>query len=581
MLTWMFGVARTRPARRSEPSSRFVRLALENLEDRAVPATAFVQTNLVSDVANVAQVTDANLQNPWGLAVNPAGDFRVANAASGTVTLYQGDVNGSAFVAESTVIGTPIDPNQNRVAPTGMVFNSTTSFVVNGKPVPYIFAGLDGTLSATNAANHAQIVAAVQGAVYTGLAIGTNRSGTFLFAANPNGGRIDVFNNTFQQVLLAGNFADPNLSSNYAPFNVANVNGSLFVTYENRQDTVHGGVIDVFDTNGNLTGRFAANGPLNAPWAVAQAPASFGDFGNALLVGNFGDGHISAFDSTNGNYLGQLNGTNGQPVVIERLWQLSFGNGSSAGDAGTLYFTSGLNAEKDGLVGSLKPYVPPATGSFVNQLYLDLLNRPADAAGLAYWNGLLGSGVSRQLVVTQIAKTVEHEHVEVNSFYVKLLRRSADTAGLNYWSAKLAGGTTLEEIATGMAGSPEYYQVHGGTDGSFIASVYVDALGRLPEADGLAYFSAEMQGGVTSGQVASQIFASDEFKRDRIASFYQAFLRRAPEEKGILFFLSALKNGGRDEQVIEAIVASDEYFAHLAGLGNGSLSGGGSGGLWW
>ena len=194
------------------------------------------------------------------------------------------------------------------------------------------------------------------GAVYKGLALGN-----FLYATNFHEARVDAFDKTFAPASLSGSFTDPNIPAGFAPFGIANIGGSLYVTYakqdEDQHDDVKGpgnGYVDVFDTNGTLVRRFASQGTLNSPWAVVRAPAGFGSLGDTILVGNFGDGHINAFDPNSGNLLGAL--TDGHhPIAIDGLWGLSFGNGASAGDVNTLFFTAGPGDEEHGLFGSLQP----------------------------------------------------------------------------------------------------------------------------------------------------------------------------------------------------------------------------------
>jgi uncharacterized protein (TIGR03118 family) len=603
MLEWIFGASQARQPRRDGSLARH-RLFLESLEDRTLLATSFTQTNLISDVAGLAQFTDPNLRNPWGVAVASTGDFWVANAGSDTITLYKGDVNGSAVSRDTPIIKTPIDPRNNQVAPTGLVLNSTRDFNVAfpgySGPASYFIAGLDGTITAiaptfaittytTAAAYQAQVVAAIPNAVYTGLALGNNASGNFLYAANAAAGRIDVFNDTFQLVSVPGAFADSTLPAGFAPFNVANINGTLFVAYKSTATPDAGGVIDTFDTTGNFLSRFAAGSNLNAPWAVVQAPSGFGSYGNDILVGNFGDGHISAYD-TSGNYLGQLTGQTGQPIAIERLWQLTFGNGTTAGNSSTLYFSSGLNAEKDGLFGSLTA-VQPSQPLFVTQVYADLLHRAPDAGGLAYWNGLLSRGATRQDVVSGIENSGEFRGVEVTNLYEQLLHRAPDTTGLNFWSIQLAAGKTVEQVAAGIAGSAEFFQTQGGgTDAGFLTALYQDALGRAVDASGQAFFTPKLQSGVTTAQVAAAVFASQEFKTDQVQSYYLAFLSRPADASGLQFWVATMLNGTRDEQVVMGIMASDELFSKLGQLplnttpqpgSSATPTGTGSGGILW
>jgi uncharacterized protein (TIGR03118 family) len=549
---------------RPERGRRSARPALEKLEDRTAPAVGFFQTNLVSDLSGVAAITDTNLKNPWGMAVLPNGSFWVSNAASGTVTLYSGDVNGSAPQVNFPVITLPHASGTSIAQPTGQVFNPTSSFMVNGVPATTIVDGLDGTITAIapnpfTGALQATLEVSTPGAVYTGLALAPNSSGNFLFAADPAQGRIDVFNSSFQQVALSGNFTDPNLPAGLVPFNVVPINGVLFVTYNLKTNRFAGNVVDTFDTNGNFIGRFASGSNLVAPWAVVMAPGNFGVFSNDLLIGNFGDGRINVYNPSNGAFLGQLTGINSQPIAVERLWQLSFGNGTTAGSADILYFTGGLNQERDGLFGALQP----ATSNqlFINQAYNDLLHRPADQFGLAYWNALMSAGAGRQQIVLGIESSLEFRTNEVTTLYEQFLHRLPDPAGLNFWVQDLALGARVEQVAAGITGSLEFFLDSGGTTAGFLNSIYADALGRLPT--GQTPFAAALAQGVTTEQVSAVIFSSTEFRQDDVRGFYLSYLRRQADSFGLSFFVNAMAQGAADEQVIAAIVGSNEYFARL------------------
>jgi uncharacterized protein (TIGR03118 family) len=238
----------------------------------------------------------------------------------------------------------------------------------------FIFATEDGTISAWNLAladltkaqlviDNSQVPSAADGAVYKGLALGNNASGLFLYATNFRSAKIDVFDSTFKQITpstapISGSFSDPELPSGYAPFGIANIRGNLFVSYalQNAQkhDDLAGkghGFIDVYDTSGNLIRRFASKGRLNSPWGMVEAPLNFGSSSGAILVGNFGDGKINSFSSSNGTPVETLMGDKGE-LTIDGLWALSFG-GFMNSDPGTLYFTSGPNGESDGLYGAI------------------------------------------------------------------------------------------------------------------------------------------------------------------------------------------------------------------------------------
>jgi uncharacterized protein (TIGR03118 family) len=341
----------------------------------AKPAT-FQQTNLVSDVANppggAPVVQDANLKNPWGVSFGPQTPFWVSDQAAGVTTLYTSNADGSTAAKVPLTVTIPPAPPATQGTPTGQVANTTTDFQLNGSPALFIFASLDGNITAWNrsAGTTAVVESPNPGSVYTGLAIGSSTAGNFLYAANVAQGRIDVFDKNFQHATAPGGFLDPNLPpgvTTFVPFNVQNLGGTLYVTYENRADREHGGIVDAFDTSGNFLRRVVTGG-VNAPWGLAIAPATFGPFGGALLVGNFGlgDGKINAYNPMTGKFLGYVTDANGLPLAFERLWTLTFGNGVTGGKD-VLFFTAGINAEKDGLFGSIRfvapaPPLPPPPG---------------------------------------------------------------------------------------------------------------------------------------------------------------------------------------------------------------------------
>jgi uncharacterized protein (TIGR03118 family) len=345
-------------------------------------STIFQMTKLVSDLPGVASVTDPNLVNPWGIAFSPTSPFWIADNGTHKSTLYNG-----AGAIQSLVVGIPAPTGAAAGDPTGQVFNGTTDFnLPNGSPALFIFATEDGTIVGWNAASgtngaivadRSAVPAAGSGAVYKGLAIASNASGNFLYATNFRAGTIDVFDKNFGIMLLAGSFADPNMPAGYAPFGIQNIGGDIYVTYAKQDAAKHddvggagSGLIDVFDANGNLKRRLASGtaaggtlAVLNSPWGMALAPANFGAFSNALLVGNFGDGHINAFNLTTGAPLGQLQDPSGAtPIVVPGLWGLAFGNGGAAGTPNVLFFTAGIgsgptfqnNIETHGLFGSLQ-----------------------------------------------------------------------------------------------------------------------------------------------------------------------------------------------------------------------------------
>jgi uncharacterized protein (TIGR03118 family) len=334
----------------------------------AAGANVYVRHDLVSDQAGLADVTDPNLVDPWGVSFSATGPFWVSNTGKGNSTLY----NGSGAITP-TVVTVPAAAAGKQGTPTGQVFNGGTGFVLaNGSPARFIFSTEDGTISAWNGGTLAAIMAdnSASGAVYYGLAIGTNAAGaTLLYAPNFTTGNIDVFDSKFAPAKVSGSFADPSLPAGYAPFNIWPLGGKLYVAYA-KQGPLSGvagagsGQVAIFDFDGNLQKHLVSGGPLNAPWGLAIAPSTFGAFGGSLLVGNFGDGTINAFDLSTGAAQGSLQGTDGNPIVFSGLWALIFGNGGSGGDRNTLYITAGVGGLAHGLLSSLAP--PAAILSVVN-----------------------------------------------------------------------------------------------------------------------------------------------------------------------------------------------------------------------
>jgi len=381
-------------ATRCADSAPHALLPLE--QRRLMSATVFEQTNLVSDQPGVALNLDTTLQNAWGISAAPAaGAFWVSSAGKGLSELYLGDIKGSA-------IAQPFKVSIPGGSPTGQVFNinqplmgtgNSTDFSVTdgthtGASV-FLFATKTGKIVGWNPAvgpasdtpfGPLSTVGEVgfqsrNGAIYTGLASGNVGNSHFLYAADFHNGRIDVIDGRFHKTNLAGTFRDSNTPSGFAPFNIQHLGGKLYVTYA-QQDAArdggdvagHGkGFVDVFDTSGHLLQRLVSHGELNAPWGVAIAPAGFGKFAGDLLVGNFGDGHIDAFGLNGHNdFKGWIMGANGQAVTIPGLWGLQFGNGTSAGDANSLYFSAGPNHGMHGLFGSLSIADTVSVGQSVN-----------------------------------------------------------------------------------------------------------------------------------------------------------------------------------------------------------------------
>jgi uncharacterized protein (TIGR03118 family) len=328
-------------------------LALASLPNAAHSET-YVQTNLVSSVSGLAAVTDTSLINPWGVSFSATSPFWVSDQGTNLSTLY----SGAGVKNTSTIVSVP--------NPTGQVFTSASGFVEPGgtTAATFTFATLGGAIYAWNPANGntAQLAASTSGAVYTGLALASNGTASFLYAANVSAGTIDAFNSNFSHVTLSGSFVDPNLPAGYVPYNIQNVNGMLYVEYEKPGVTSLGaGVVSVFDANGNFQKELiSAGGRLDVPWGIVVAPAGFGAFANDLLVGNFGNGEINAFDPVTGAFIGALSNASGNPIVNTGLWDLSTRTGAGF-DPNAVYFTAGIDNETQGLFGTITAAPEPVS----------------------------------------------------------------------------------------------------------------------------------------------------------------------------------------------------------------------------
>jgi uncharacterized protein (TIGR03118 family) len=579
---------------RKPPRSR---LGMEALEERSLLSANVLQTNLVSDLPGLARLLDPTLHNAWGISLSPnGGAFWVSSNGGGVSELYLGDLNGNPISA-------PFKVTIPGGSPTGQVFNPNQPIMSNGNSNDFsvtdgvntgasvfIFASRTGAITGWNPGVGAPIQTpfgmlsgtaevgfqARDGAIYDALAIGDVGGAHFLYAADFHNGKIDVIDGQFNKVDLGvnrfGTFTDPNLPQGFAPFNIQNLGGNLFVTYakQNAAGTsdVAGpgnGFIDVFDTSGNLLQRLVSAGSLNSPWGLALAPANFGDFSNDLLVANFGDGTINAFNPRTGAFDGQMLDVNGNAIHIDGLWGLAFGNGVSSGPTNALFFSAGLNSGRDGLFGSLQPTAAGgANARFVDQVFQDLLNRQAEPAGLAFWIGQLDQGMARSQVVSAIEQSMEFQTNQVQQAYQRFLHRKADQAGLNFWANFLQQGHTVEQMEAGLAGSQEYFQNRGGgTNNGFLAALYQDALGRAIDAGGQAAFGTALANGATPGQIAAIVIGSQEGLQNAVQGFYGSLLHRAADNAGLNAFVNALQHGATDQQVMAALASSDEYFANL------------------
>ena len=328
-------------------------------------AQKYAQANLVSDIPGTAVVTDKNLVNPWGIANGPTSPFWINTNGTGFSKLFAKD--GTPISQLRSVRIPPPHGSTGTSAPTGIVFNGTSDFVVSGNgtsgPSIFIFATEDGTISGWNpqvALRHA--VLAVDnsgiGAVYKGLAFAQMPNGNFIYATNFFDGSVEMYDTNFQ---LVKTFTDITVPPGYAPFGIQRIGSFLYVTFAKQNDEKHDdvsgpghGFVDVFNFQGRMVKRFASGGVLNSPWGLAKAPANFGKFSGDILVGNFGNGHINAFDPTTGAFVGSLRDLQSKVISIDGLWALTFGNGGSTGARNALFFTAGLDDESHGLFGVLK-----------------------------------------------------------------------------------------------------------------------------------------------------------------------------------------------------------------------------------
>jgi uncharacterized protein (TIGR03118 family) len=374
-------------ARIAKTLTSLTALALISVTVHAAPP-GYIQTNLVSNIPGLALHTDPLMLNPWGVAFfSGASPFWINENNAGVSSLIDG--MGNPFPNLSSVtIPAPSSPTGG--TPTGIVANTFAVFNTadgafqipgpNGTsfgPALFIFATEDGTIEAWNTApialpgipdpSSAVIVVdksaggGPDGAVYKGLALDDVSGTPYLYATNFRSGKVDVFDTNFHQVQLAGSFTDPKMEHKYAPFGITNIDGNLWVTYTVQDQAKHDpvnrpnhGIIDIFDSNGNFIRRFVSHNRLNSPWAVVKTPDSFGALGGKVLVGNFGDGRIPAYDPITGDTKGYLRNTNGQMISLPGLWALTFSDAIGA-VPNTLYFTAGIHHEKDGLFGSFAP----------------------------------------------------------------------------------------------------------------------------------------------------------------------------------------------------------------------------------
>jgi uncharacterized protein (TIGR03118 family) len=442
-------------------------------------ANNYLQHNLVSVGSGSADHSDPSLVNPWGIAFSSSGPFWIANQGSAVASIYN-----SAGAASSAAVSVPTQP-------TGIVQNSTSDFpIAPGVPASFLFASAAGTLSGWSSGTGAvvKIDRSTSGAIYTGLARASYATGSALYAVNFHAGAVEVYDGNFNLLSTSGSFQDPSIPAGFVPYNIWATGNKLYVTFAQQNSAKSGpvvapgsGYVDLFDVNGSLVQQVAAGGSLNAPWGLAIASAKFGDFAGALLVGNFGDGAINAFDVTNSRSLGTLANVIGQTLSVPGLRALAVGNGGSAGDSSAIYFTAAAS-NSQGLFGSLQA-APVANNN-------GILNAAGYQLGVAPYTfvSILGNNLAATTRSWQASDFVNGQ-----------LPRSLDGVGVNisgapayisYISptqlnilmpASTAAGSTLQLTNNGLAGiviplqfyslAPAFFQV--GASG-FAAAIHAD-----------------------------------------------------------------------------------------------------------
>ncbi len=502
------------------------------------PGSAYRQTNLISDIPGMSPLLDPLLVNPWGISMTASSPFWVANNGTSTTQLIRGDVSGAPVVLNASMPTVNIPGG----LPTGTVANpSATDFALPGACASppcralFLFASITGNITGWNpnapAAGSTTAINAVSnpGHVYTGLAVANNGAGNFLYAVDFANGTIDVYNNAFAlQPSASFPFADPTIptaaGNTYHPYNIQALGGSLYVTYAKvdpitgrDQEGVGNGFVRKFNTNGVRDLTFGINnGALNSPWGVAIAPPSFGIFGGALLVGNFGDGNpsIHAYNPTTGAFLGTLQDESGNGIVIDELWALAFGNGGAGGDVNTLYFTAGTGEEEHGLFGKLNPTTATATSliqfatdSFAfneNSGHIDIsIIRAGDASGTATVNfdtfdqsqpGHASQKSDYEISLSKVtfapgetSKTVRilltDDNFVEGSEVVDLALTNPSGAGVGLGSPNTATLTINDnDVAPSLANPID-------STSFFVRQQYLDFLNREPDASGFTFWS--------------------------------------------------------------------------------------------
>jgi len=476
---------------------------------------------------------------PWGISESGTSPFWIADAGTGLSTLYSSI--GSPISLVVTIPASKAAMSGTAGTPTGTVYNGTTGFAIaTGDPAAFIFATLDGTISGWNHsvnATTAQVMVdnSASGAVYTGLAIGTSGSNTYLYAANFSNGTIDVYDSTFTAVTLPSAFQDSNLPAGYAPFNVQNIAGNLYVAYalqntaKNFPVTAAGdGYVDVYSPAGTLMQRLVSGGALNAPWGLAIASSGFGDYAGDLLVGNFGDGTINVFNPTTGVSIATLDDVYGIPIAIPNLWALQAGNGGSGGDSNAIYFTAGIpgpDMGNHGLFGRIQAAPIVTATNVVNGASF----QPPIAPNT--WVTITGgnlSGTTRvwdadDFVNGALPTNIDSVSVSVNGTYAFVEYVSPTQLNVLLPPGLAAGQATVQTFNFGLASSQVTVQIQDvapafflQNDGKHIAATHADGslvgpsttAGAAPAAPGETIVLYGTGFGVTNPAATNQLITT-------------------------------------------------------------------------
>jgi uncharacterized protein (TIGR03118 family) len=547
------------------------------------PQNSYLVHNLVSDLANTADHQDPNLVDPWGVGFG-ATPFWVGNNGSGTATLY-----GGAGNIIPLVVTIPQAGNADTAGPvTGVVFNSfasnTNAFdVQSGKPALFIFCSEDGVISGWNqsvSGTKATILFdnSKSGAVYTGCALGGTAAAPYLFAANFSAGRVDVYDanlnlnpapfgqNTLPQPFSGSSpFSNPPIPAGYAPYNIQNINGTLFVTYAKqdaqKHDSVGGpgnGFVANFNVSGGLIANLVSGGPLNSPWGMAIAPSNFGLFAAALLVGNFSDGKINAFNATTGAPLGTLNDTTGSPIAIPGLWSLNFGGGAQSEDPGTLYITAGIGGgpnddplESHGLLASIE-----AAPSFVTSGVQSAASFVAEPIAPNTWVQIKGSGLSTTTAAWQV--TGSTLPTEVNGVGVTINGGAVPVSFVSSTQVNFLVPTTL---------APGTAQIQTTNNGLTSAAVTVNVDPLAPAfftigtnaTSGNAYIAAEHLSGALIGPATAVPNATPVEPGENVALFATGFGSTTASGEALAVTPSILIDGISAEVTFAGMVGPGLY----------------------